>query len=209
MTKPTEPTTAWTGTAKALHWTMALAILLEVPVGYVMGRTYMAKDPATAALHKLLSQTHQTLGLLLLAAVLFRLYWRLTHAAPALPATTSAAASLFARAAQAALYALLLLIPLAGWAALSALADSPKFPHTELWFFAHDGFGPHGLIPRLVPPVAYNAQVLFKYGFFAHWHVWLLWAGLAILAAHIGGALRHHFVLKDNVLTRFLPGKTR
>jgi cytochrome b561 len=41
--------------------------------------------------------------------------------------------------------------------------------------------------------------------FFAAWHKWLGWALLAVLAGHVTAALRHHFMLRDDVLRRMLP----
>lgn len=199
--------TRWNSVAKGLHWIIALAILAEVPAGFAMAWSYGAKDPEGHAWHILMSQIHHTIGLLLIAAVIARIGWRLTHPVPPLPRGTSRAAALLAHAVQAVLYALLLLVPVTGWAALSALAGAAGYPAPEIWFFGHDGFGPGGLIPHIVTPVAYNSPVLFSYGFFAQAHVWLLIGGAFVLTLHVAGALRHHFILKDNVLRRMLPGK--
>jgi cytochrome b561 len=37
-------------------------------------------------------------------------------------------------------------------------------------------------------------------------HVWLTYALAALLLAHVAAALKHHFVDRDDVLTRMLPG---
>ncbi|RWX58397.1 cytochrome b/b6 domain-containing protein, partial [Mesorhizobium sp. M2A.F.Ca.ET.039.01.1.1] len=36
----------------------------------------------------------------------------------------------------------------------------------------------------------------------AHWY--LAYAGIGLVALHIAAALRHHFLLRDNVLTRMI-----
>ena len=202
----TTPPPAWTRTARLLHWGTALAVLVIVPAGYVMAWTYLdgSKGGPLAWLHIRASQVHHTLGLLILAAALFRLYWRLRHPAPPLPQGTSAFAP---RAVQALLYVLLLALPLTGWAALSSLAGAAGYPAPSMWFFTHDGFGPGGLIPHIVSPRPWNAPGLLTYGTFAKTHVYLIWAGGALLLAHIGGALWHHFVRRDNVL-RAMLGRT-
>jgi cytochrome b561 len=41
----------------------------------------------------------------------------------------------------------------------------------------------------------------------AHW--WLAWAILLVVAGHVAAALRHHFLLGDDVLRRMLPGARR
>ncbi len=197
----------WTRTARLLHWGMALAIAVEVPAGFIMSWTYSAKDAAGKANHILSSQIHHTIGLLLIAAVLFRLYWRWQHPAPPLPADTPRWQAMLARMTQALLYALLLVIPLSGWAALSAMAAGGGYPAPPIWFFTHDGFGPGGMIPHIVPPVAWNAPVLFNFGFFARMHVYGLMLGGVLLVLHGSAALVHHFVRRDKVLLGMWRGE--
>jgi cytochrome b561 len=113
---------------------------------------------------------------------------------------------MLARVTQALLYALLLVIPLSGWAALSAMAAGAGYPAPPIWFFTHDGFGPGGIIPHIVPPVAWNAPVLFNFGFFARTHVYGLMLGGVLLVLHGSAALIHHFVRRDDVLRAMLRG---
>lgn len=200
------PVTHWNRAARLLHWGTALAILVEVPVGFAMAWTYGAKGESAAAVHLRASQAHHTLGLLLIAAVAIRLIWRLSHPAPPLPRGTGAAQKLAARGVQALLYALLLALPLTGWAALSSMAAGAGYPAPEMWFFTHDGFGPGGVIPHIVTPKPWNSPGLLTYGTFARAHVWLLIGGAVVLAAHIAGALWHHFVKRDGVLARMIGG---
>lgn len=40
-------------------------------------------------------------------------------------------------------------------------------------------------------------------------HAWLNYTLAAIVVIHIAAALKHHFIDKDNVLTRMLPGFKR
>jgi cytochrome b561 len=37
-------------------------------------------------------------------------------------------------------------------------------------------------------------------------HEIFAWAVIALISLHADGALRHHFVVKDDVLRRMLPG---
>lgn len=203
---PAEPAQNWTRTARRLHWGMALAIFVEVPVGFTMSWTYLdgASGGPLAWLHLRTSQVHHTLGLILLAAAIGRLIWRWRHPAPPLPAGTSAAARIAARAVQALLYLLLVSLPLSGWAALSALGAGGGYPAPEMWFFTHDGFGPGGLIPHIVTPRPWNAPGIIGYSLFAKSHVYMVWAGGALLLLHIGGALKHHFIDRDGVLQRMM-----
>lgn len=193
----------WTRTARILHWAMAAMILVIVPAGFIMTWTYVAsiKGGPLAGVHIRASQVHHTLGLIILALALYRLWWRLRHPAPPLPAGTSAFAP---RAVQALLYALMILLPLSGWAALSALGTGAGYSGTPMWFFTHDGFGPGGMIPHIVTPKPWNAPSLFTYGTFGHAHRYMVWGGGVLLALHIGGGLWHHFVRRDSVLKAML-----
>jgi len=95
------------------------------------------------------------------------------------------------------LYALLFLLPLSGWAANSVLGDTERFGVTELWFFAWD------IMPPLLPQLPLDHQ--FGYGFFATIHRYAIYTGGGILSLHIIAALWHHFVQKDNILSRMWP----
>lgn len=203
-TEPNSSPANWTRAARWLHWGTALAVLVEVPIGFLMAWTYLdgARGGPLAAVHIRASQIHHTLGLLLLLTTLLRLWWRWQHPAPPLPGAASPLARLGARLVQALLYGLLICLPLSGWAALSALGAGAGFPAPQLWFFTHDGFGPGGWIPHLVDPRPWNAPGPIGYGLFAKTHVYLLWAGGLLLILHVGAALKHHFVDRDGVLRR-------
>ena len=38
-------------------------------------------------------------------------------------------------------------------------------------------------------------------------HSFIGWSFVWLVVAHIGAALRHHFMLKDDILRRMLPGR--
>ena len=196
----------WGRIARWLHWGMAAAIVVEVPAGYLMAYTYGPLGRPNETLHVSAAQLHHTLGLLVLAALLIRVGWGISHPRPPLPATVSKLEARLSALVQFMLYSLLLLIPLSGWAALSSLADIPGFGPTQMWFFGHDGFGPGGLIPRLVPPVPYDSDEMLRYSLFGTAHRWMIYSGGVLLTLHIAAALRHHFLRKDNVL-RAMIGK--
>lgn len=199
---------AWTKTARLLHWGTAFAVLVEVPAGLIMTWTYRFSTTGGegAQVHLRSSQVHHTLGLLLLAAVFFRIFWRLRHPVPELPQDAGPLSRIGARTVQGLLYGLLLVLPLSGWASLSAMAAGAGYPAPSLWFFTQDGFAPGGWIPHIVTPKPWNAPGLLTYGTFAQLHVWGAWAGGGLLALHLAGALYHHFVRRDGVLARLVSG---
>jgi cytochrome b561 len=93
---------------------------------------------------------------------------------------------------------LLVAIPWSGWTAISALADSPAFGNTHLWFFGFDR-----LLPRIWAPLPFNDPA--GYRLFGQLHVWGLWAGLALVSLHVASAIWHHLLVRDGVLRRMWP----
>lgn len=191
----------WGWVSRALHWGMALLILIEVPAGFIMGRTYASPDPFVAVVHCWASNVHHTVGLSLLLLVFVRAIWRLMGPVPT--ATRTRWQNRAANGTHSVLYALLILVPLSGWAALSSLEATPQFPN-HLWFFGMDGFGANGIIPHIVPAVPWDSPTLSRYGTYAAGHRCLLIAGAVLLALHIAAALRHHFLLHDETLLRMI-----
>lgn len=192
---------------KALHWGIALVILIEVPAGFVMAATYgpSFKDANVLKLHILASQFHHTLGFLVLAAALLWFVRRLRRGRPAFDAAVTPWQRGLARTVHGLLALLLVVVPWSGWTALSALADSPAFGPTHLWFFGWDG-----LLPRIWTPLPFDDPM--GYRLFGAIHVWALWAGLGLLALHVASALWHHLIRRDGVLRRMWPlgdGPTR
>ena len=92
-----------------------------------------------------------------------------------------------ARATHIGFYGLIIVIPLLGWAMVSA---SPYNIPTVLY----------GEIPWPHLPVPKSAFEAFKAA-----HVWLAFGAVALLALHVAAALKHHYILKDDVLARMLP----
>jgi cytochrome b561 len=185
---------SWGSIAKTFHWTIAILIVLEIPVGYLMSYTYglAYRDKNALPLHNFFSQVHHTNGLLILLLGILRLGWSLHGPRPqALTGETQ----LRRRASvivHAALYVILFVLPLSGWAALSVYGVAP------IWIFSL-----RGVVPPILPTLPFNAPL--GYGFFAHIHVWSLFVGGALLSTHIGGALWGHWRLRNELLVRMWP----
>ncbi len=190
----------WDSLLKVAHWSIALLILVEVPAGFVMSMTYgpSFKDATALKLHIIASQFHHTIGFLVLAAALFWLARRWHRGRPAWDAAVPRGQRILAASVHGLLLALLILIPWSGWTALSALADSPAFGTTHIWFFGFDR-----LLPRIWEPLPFNDPT--GYARFGRLHVWGLWAGLALVVLHVASALWHHVFVRDGVLRRMWP----
>ena len=92
---------------------------------------------------------------------------------------------LASRVTHALLYAALIAMPLLGWAQSSA-----RSRHFAV-------FGQH--LPSFVQHDRDLADSL------AWWHTQVGWALLGLIALHIGAAMLHHFVLRDEILNSMLP----
>jgi cytochrome b561 len=166
----------YTRTAIALHWVMALMIFSAFPLG-----VYMHDLPLSPTKLQLFSY-HKWLGITILLAAAARLAWRVTHPAPAMldmPRWQQIAA----HGTHHLLYLLLFAIPLSGW-----LMSSAKGFQT-VWF---------GVLP-LPDLVGKNKELgdLLK-----EVHEILNFGLLLLVGAHIAGALKHHFIERDDTLRR-------
>ncbi len=130
---------------------------------------------------------HKAIGITVLALTIGRIGWRLGHAPPPLPPGTPSWERMAAKVSHILFYVLLLLVPLTGWAMASG---AKRYPLD--WF---------GLFPIPYLPISPSAAHL---GHELHEVVGFGMAGL--VALHIAAALRHHFLLRDGVFLRMLPG---
>lgn len=171
-------------TAIFLHWLLALGLAGTFALGY-----YMEGLPFSPGKLKFIAW-HKWAGMSLLVLAIARVVWRATHRAPDLPADMGSAARLSAHAAHGLLYALMLAIPLTGWLASSAQGVP------VVWFGVWQLPDLMGKDPVLGPRLQDVHRVLN-------------YTLLAAVIAHVGAALHHHFIKKDNVLARMLPWAAR
>ncbi len=174
----------YTATAKSLHWLMALLLIGLLVLGF-----YMAGLPLSPDKLRLYSW-HKWAGVTVFVLLGFRLLWRVTHRPPALPASMSAPMQLAAHAGHFVLYALMIAIPLSGW-----LMSSAKGIQTVYF-----GVLP---IPDLIGKDWELGDLLGGV------HEYLNWLFVAVLVGHIGAAFKHHYIDKDDILTRMLPAHSK
>jgi cytochrome b561 len=169
------------GVAKAFHWSIAALIVAVFGLAWYMDA--LPLGPLKADMYNL----HKSIGLTILALAVLRLAWRMTHRPPPLPLDTPGWERLGAHAGHAALYVFLFLQPLLGL----GIAFYSSFP-TRIY----------GLF-NLPSPVAPNKAVM---DFMAETHELVGTLLLVTVGVHVAAALRHHFILKNNILRRMLPG---
>jgi len=172
-------TTRWGGIAQLLHWLIVALIILQVTLGTIADDLGGMKRLAMLARHK-------SVGITILALALLRLLWRGGNPTPALPDTLRPYERFLAQFTHGALYFLLFAMPLSGW----MMSSARGFPVS--WF----GFLQ---LPDFVP----RNRALYDVMLGTH-HV-LVWVLAAVVLLHVAAALKHHFVLKDDVLKRMLP----
>ena len=132
---------------------------------------------------------HKSLGLTVLMLVALRIVWRRLNTVPPLPEGMKRHETILAKATHHGIYVLLVLIPLTGWLYSGATAS----PANYFGFWE---------VPDLIGANETAAKVI---------KVIHEWAGnllAACIILHVAGALKHHFVNRDTVLTRMLrPAK--
>ena len=172
----TEAVLQYNRVARALHWAVGALIIVNITVGIL-------HDPL-GEIYKGTIGIHKSIGFTVLALALFRLYWRLSHSVPPLPASMSGWEKIAAHATHWIFYALMIILPMSGW----IFSSAGKYPLEFFGLFE---------IPKLavekgstIAGVAHEAHELLGFA----------WAGLLVI--HVGAALRHHFMLKDDVLSR-------
>lgn len=168
-------------TARALHWVTAAIVLAMLAAGF-----YMVNGPE-GPLADTLYELHRSFGIVLIPIVLARIYWRATHPAPPLPADIPLPQRAVAHLVHAALYGLLVIQPLIGWVGVS----SYRAPVKLFW-----------LVP--VPPIWPENRAFSEWLFTVHRAIGFVF--LVLIAMHVGGALYHHFVRRDTVLSRMTRG---
>src|SRR5260370_16181047 len=175
---------SWVAAATLFHWVMAVLILAQIALGLMAANWGLS--PAKIELFF----WHKSTGMLILALVGLRILWGLANPTPELPAGMAAWERAAARLSHWLLYALMIALPVTGWIVNSA----SNVPFRIFWLIP---------LPAIVAPDKPTAD-LFE---LVHGGLFTLFA--LVLVTHIGAALRHHFVKRNTVLVRMLPGTSR
>lgn len=183
-------TARYTSVAIVLHWTIAIAIIFQLGSGQWM--THWA--PENSQLTFDTYQVHKTVGLIILALSLARLYWRLSHKPPAPQPNWGVWEHRAAHAAHIAFYALMIGAPLSGWlmVSVSPTAIPTFFAMVESLPFAHlPGFAGWSAEAKALA----EDWLILIHEVFAK-------SIVVILLLHVAGALKHHVFEGDGTLRR-------
>lgn len=165
-----------------LHWLIGLAI-----IGNLIGG--LAHDLPPPEMRGLVMGLHKATGITILFLSVARLLWRLTHRPPPLAPTVKGWEKGLAHATHWGFYLLMILVPFSGWMMVSAAEQ--RRPLTWFWLFD---------IPYL--PVAQDKIAAAGAN---NAHETLAFVMIGLLVLHIGAALKHHYLDRDNTLARMLP----
>jgi cytochrome b561 len=180
--------TRYSTVAIALHWTIAAAIALQIVLGWRIGDVEGVSRSAILQLHK-------TIGVTILVLTVARLAWRVVNPPPAMDSSLTAIEKRASHWVHVLFYGLLLALPLTGWAMVSAQRiGAMKLLGGVRW----PDFPVITGLPGAVQDTL--ADVMDKT------HTALVWVMFALLALHILGALKHHYISKDPTVSRMAPG---
>lgn len=163
-------------TSRLLHWIVAVLVLATWPLGFFIQFT---KNEVTLDFYLI----HESLGFLVLWLMLVRVGNRLVARPP--EAEGPRIERLVASSVHGLLYALLIVMPVSGFLATNAHG----FP--LVWFGLLPIWSPLGKSPD----IAWTLSAI---------HAWSAWTLLALLALHIGAAVFHHVIRRDNTLYRII-----
>jgi cytochrome b561 len=178
-TTRTASANSYTPFAIALHWIMAALILYAGIHGLLL-------DGWPKETRMFWINIHSLVGLSILVLLLARMWWRWTHAPPELPADVSELSRRVSHPAHLFIYALMLATPITGIVALVWHGRGFNFGLFTVDFLINSN-----------SPVYHQAEDI---------HLWLTYGLFALIGGHTIAALWHHFISRNAVLVRMLPG---
>ncbi len=174
--------TRYDSTTIGLHWLTAALIIVMFTLAEIWDFL-----PHGSAAKKALQSLHISLGIILTLVLVVRLTWRFTRGTK-IPVASKNIQEVAAVAMQHALYLLLVVQIVLGYVFRWAQAESFMF---------------FGLFPvqfATLKDKALDHTV-------GNFHDIIGWAIIVLAGLHAAAALMHHYVLKDDVLSRMLPEK--
>ena len=190
----------YTKTAIVLHWLIGIGILAMFGLGWFMAD--IPKDQPKAMSFDLFDlgvytwnmateatprtfyfNLHKSVGITLLALIVLRLLWRITHRPPALLDTLTATEKKIATGGHHLLYLLMFALPITGL----VMAINSKFEYGVKWF----GISlMNGLDNKAIRESFVDV----------HEVVGIIM--LVVIGIHVLGALKHKFIDKDGTMSR-------
>jgi cytochrome b561 len=167
--------------ARALHWAVAGLAVIVVALGWAIPGA-----PRGTGSRELLLTLHRSFGLLIIAVILCRAWWRLSHTPPPLPSSLARIEVWAAHSTHLLLYVFFVLLPLSGYLNAAAAGHAVSF------------FGIF-MIPPLIAESPRLSQIANGVHLAGQFLVY------ALVGVHIAAALMHGLIRRDGVFERMLP----
>ncbi|MEQ9693247.1 cytochrome b/b6 domain-containing protein [Shimia sp. SDUM112013] len=184
----TNTTRQYGGLTKTFHWLTALLILTALPLGLIAENAPYA-DGEQLARKAMLFSLHKTVGIAAFFTAILRILWALTQTRPGLLNADNRLEAFGAHLVHWLLYGAMLMVPLTGWIHHAATTGFAPI----LWPLGQD----LPLVPKSETLAHLTANLHFAF---------IIVLGLSILA-HVGGAMKHFVIDRDQTLQRMLPGR--
>jgi cytochrome b561/polyisoprenoid-binding protein YceI len=180
----TVSTNRYSSGAIVLHWLIAAMMVFQTILGWA---TEGPVSPQKFAIFQL----HKSIGITILLLTIIRISWRMTHRPPPLSPTLKRWERSLAHFVHIGFYCLLLALPLTGW----LIVSTSKIKVPTMLF---------GIVPWPHIPVADGMRSMMNQ--VGESHGLLTNVALALIALHIAGALKHHYIDRDAELAKMIPG---
>jgi cytochrome b561 len=177
------PAQSYGGTAVALHWILALLVLVLYGIGW-----YMVEIPKGTPPVAYYYNLHKSIGLVAAVPIVLLIGWRLAHAPAPLPGSLPSWQVRAAHANHLLFYICLVVLVVSGFI-------ESNFTRFGIRFFGYP-------LPRLF------AEDKTLYWVFNRVHVYTSYVFAALVAVHIAAALKHLLVNRDGVFQRMWFGTT-
>jgi cytochrome b561 len=188
----------YTKTAIVLHWLIGLLIIAMLALGLWMHELpkeapktatfdlfnwglYTVTMPEPVSVRTFYFNLHKSIGITVMVLILLRIFWRLTHVAPAFPDTMKGWEKKLADLGHKALYLMMVVLPLSGF----IMSIYSKWG--ILWFGMP-------LVKGLDNPALRD--------FFKEVHEISAWVIIVLIVLHVAAALKHKVIDKDDVMKR-------
>jgi cytochrome b561 len=173
-------TRSWGAVSKTLHWLIVLLIIMQWVIMQRAEALPLGSDKIFVI------GMHKSFGMTVFGLAVIRLVWRWLNPVPTLDGLVKNWERWLAHLSHLLLYGLIFALPLTGW----LMSSARNFPVS--WFGVFQ-------FPDLVSPD--NAL----YEGMKDWHHLLFAVLVTVALLHVAGALKHHFIDRNDVLKRMLP----
>ena len=171
-------------TAIALHWLLALLVFTLYGLGW-----YMVEIPKGTPPVAFFYNLHKSIGIVAAVPIATLLWWRATHIAPPLPPIVPPWEVRAAHINHVLFYVCLVLLVATGFI-------ESNFTRYGIRFFGYP-----------LPVLGWDDRTIYRV--FNRVHVYASHFFAVLIAIHIGAALKHLLLNRDQIFQRMLPGSSR